>query len=397
MHNLRKIKLFRALLYCTYLPSLIFLYPLALLKKKSKGRLFFFFDRYVIGGAQRVHLDILESIKDQQKELYFTRLSPNDKLKDEFFSLVNTESKDIHFYCDNLLLRLFSVHYYAFYVNKHKGAHVFSSNSTFFYDMLPFISKQIKRTELLHNFTYGNNGMEHFGLGNYQYLDNRMVIDAATCDNIAKQYKEHNVPSSYLDRVQLIEPGVSIPSTIQKEYTGNLKVLYAGRGGAQKRIFLLNKVVEHCIENKLPIEFHFAGTMMDELSDLVKSNSVIHGEISEPARMQELYSACHAILMTSAYEGFPMLIKEGMASDCLPVVTALEGNKTHLSHMQNAMLIDRPGDEQHVILTAIKYLEQLASDKPLLEQLCTQAGNYARQHFDKANFIKKYRYFFEKN
>lgn len=397
MHNLRKIKLFRALLYCTYLPSLIFLYPLALLKRKSKGKLFFFFDRYVIGGAQRVHLDILESIKDQQKELYFTRFSPNDKLKDEFFSLVNTESKDIHFYCDNLLLRLFSVHHYAFYVNRHKGAHVFSSNSTFFYDMLPFISKKIKRTELLHNFTYGNNGMEHFGLGNYQYLDNRMVIDAATRDNITKQYKDHNIPLVYLKRVQLIEPGVSIPGNLQKEYSGNLKVLYAGRGGAQKRIYLLNKIAEYCIENKLPIEFHFAGTMMDELSDLVKTNSAIHGEISESTRMQELYTTCHVILMTSAYEGFPMLIKEGMASHCLPVVTALEGNKTHLRHMENAMLIDKPENEDHVVQTAIKYLEKLAINHALLKQLCTNAGNYAAQHFDKSNFNKTYRCFFEKN
>ncbi|HYD19843.1 MAG TPA: glycosyltransferase [Flavipsychrobacter sp.] len=375
----------------------ILLYPFVFFKKKNEGELFFFFDRYVIGGAQKVHLDILESVSEQQKQIYFTRYSPNEGLKDAFYRLPNSISSDVHFYCDNLLIRLFSVHFFAFYVNRHKRAHIFSSNSTFFYDMLPFIDKKIIRTELLHNFTYGNNGMEHFGLANHQYLDNRMVIDSATKLNIRRQYAEHQIPSTYLERIRLIEPGVAIPTEINKDYNAPLKVLYAGRGGAQKRIYLLNQVAEHCITNNLAIEFHFAGTMMDELSELVKSNSVIHGEISAPNKMQQLYETCHALLMTSAYEGFPMLIKEGMAFCCLPIVTALEGNKTHLVHMSNALLIDQPKDEQQVVNTAIKHLELLLADRNLLQTLCIQSGRYARQHFDKADFIKKYKTFLEQN
>ena len=344
-----------------------------------------------------MHLDILESVSEQQKQIYFTRHSPNEGLKDAFYRLPNCISSDVHFYCDNLLIRLFSVHFFAFYLNRHKRAHIFSSNSTFFYDMLPFIDKKIKRTELLHNFTYGNNGMEHFGLANRKYLDNRMVIDAATRENIVRQYAENNVSESYLKSVKLIEPGVTIPTTINKDFTDILKVLSAGRGGAQKRIYLLNQVAEHCITNNLAIEFHFAGTMMDELSELVKSNSVIHGEISAPNKMQQLYETCHALLMTSAYEGFPMLIKEGMAFGCLPIVTALEGNKTHLKHLKNALLIDQPENERHVVATAIKYLELLITGNDLLQKLSKQAGNYAKQNFDKADFIRKYKTFFDAN
>ena len=371
----------------------MFLYPLAMLKKKSKGKYIFFWDRYAIGGAQRVYLDILESIKDKEKLQFFTRAALNHKLKDEFFSQPNSEAENIHIYCDNLFLRLFSVHYYSFYVNRHQGAHVFSSNSTFFYDLLPFLSKKVTKTELFHNFTYGSNGMEFFGLGNYRWLDNRMVVDAATRQNIINQYKEYNIPDEYAERIHMIEPGVMIPESLQKDYELPLKVLYAGRGGPQKRIYLLNKIAEHCISNKLPVEFHFAGTMMDELSDLVKSNSVIHGEISTQGEMYSLYKQCHAIMMTSAYEGFPMLIKEGMACGCLPIVTALEGNKTHMHHMENAMLMFHPENEKEVVAQGIEHIQYLLADTKRLEDFCSKSYRYAQAHFNKEVFIGKYREF----
>ncbi len=393
MHNLTKIKVFRLLLYITYLPSLIFVYPFAIIKKKNKGKLFFFFDRYVIGGAQRIHIDILHSVDEAFKHIYFTRLSPNNSFKEEFYATPNAEVRDIHFWCDNLLFRLFTVHYYAFYLNRHKGAHVFSSNSTFFYDMLPFISNHVIKTELLHNFTHGKNGMEFFGLANHRYLDNRIVYDVFTYNNIKKQYAENNITESYTDRILFIEPGVNIPVHILKSHNLPLKVLYAGRGGVQKRIPLLNEIAERCIKEGAPLEFHFAGTLMDELSDYVKKNSVIHGEISKQEDMYSLYRNSDIILMTSAYEGFPMLIKEGMANGCIPVVTALEGNKGHLFHDENALLIFNPEDEQHVVVEGMRLIKLLASDINATKRLSENARNYAIQHFDRQKFLDKYREF----
>lgn len=393
MHNLKKIQLFRILLYITYPVSLLLLYPLALLRPRNKGRLFFFFDRYVLGGAQRVHLDILESVQDAEKQVYFTRVSTNDTLKQEFWKQPHTENRDIHFWCDNLLLRLFAVHYWAFYINRHPASHLFSSNSTFFYDMLPFISRRHTKTELLHNFTYGNNGMEFFGLANYRLLTHRMVIDAATQENIRKHYRERHIPETYMQRVQLIEPGVSVPDTCKKDLSLPLRVLYAGRGGPQKRLYLLDRIARECLEQDLHVEFHFAGHLNDELSDTVKQQSVMHGEIKEVSQMQALYRKCHAILMTSAYEGFPMLIKEGMAHGCIPVVTALEGNKSHLTDGATALLMHTPEDEAGIVTQGIAHITQLINDAALRQQLSYAAYSYAKTHFDKRVFVEKMRAF----
>jgi|GEM_PF-437770 len=396
MHNLSKIKVFRILLMLTYPLAIVFVYPFVLMKKKNSSGYFFFFDRYVIGGAQKVHIDILNSIPEIYKQVYFTRYSPDNKLKKEFYSLPQTVCKDIHIWCDYLLLRLFTVHYYAFYLNRHSNAVVFSSNSTFFYDMLFFMSRKIKAVELLHNFTYGNNGMEFFGLANYKYLDYRTVVDGATRNNIKEQYAQYNIPASYAGRIRLIEPGVTVPEETDKDFGLPLKVLYAGRGGAQKRIHLLSEIAEKAIKAELPLEFHFAGTMMDELSDYVKEHSVIHGEISTQDEMYKLYRQSHALLMTSAYEGFPMLIKEGMANACIPVVTALEGNKMHLKQEVNALLIEHPEDEQNVVSTGLKHLERLINNPDELRQLSDDCYKYAKTHFDKAVFTAKYREFLQK-
>lgn len=396
MHNLTKIKIFRFLLICTYPFAFIFLYPFALGRKKNSSPLFFFFDRYAMGGAQRIFLDILNSVTNVHKQVYFTRRSADDTLKQLFYSIPETESRDIHFWCDNLLFRLFSVHYWCFYINRHKQAHVFSSNSTFFYDMLPFLKKEFCKTELLHNFTYGKMGMEFFGLANHQYLSFRIVYDNLTLQNIKRQYADNKVDDSYHTRVLFIEPGVQIDPPAEKNMDTPLKVLYAGRGGVQKRVWLISKIAEHFIRANQPVEFHFAGNMEGDLSPFVIEHSTLYGRVSDEKKMQDIYRNCHVILLTSAYEGFPMVIKEGMANGCVPVVTALEGNKTHLVNNSNALLIDDIEDEEAVVKQGIEKINLLLQNKDLHRQLAANCRNYAEAHFNKKLFEERINAFLTK-
>jgi len=397
MHNLTKIRLFRIALWVTYPFALLVLYPLARLKKKHSSGLFFIFDRYAIGGAQRIHLDILNSIPEISKQVWFTRKSPNDKLKKAFYSVPGTDNQDIHNLCDWLLLRLFSVHYFCFYLNRHHNLHVISSNSTFFYDMLPFISKRAIKTELLHNFSFGKKGMEFFGLANHRLLTYRIVYDSFTLSNIKKQYQEYGVDQSYLDRIRFIEPGVDLQPMPVKNYSLPLRILYAGRGGPQKRVWLLNSIAEKVLAEQLPVQFQFAGPMLDELSDNVRQNSVIHGEVSEKVRMDEIYAACNVIMLTSAYEGFPMVIKEGMINGCVPLVTALEGNRMHLKNLDNALLIDAVADEQLVIAQGLAQIHWLVEHQEELPALTERAYAYAAKTFNKKRFQEIYRRFLVDN
>jgi L-malate glycosyltransferase len=374
----------------TYLPSLFLLYPFVILKKKQKGNLFFFFDRYSLGGAQRVHLDILKSVETTEKSVFFTRRSNDDTFKQEFESIKCTSLHFIENYCDYFLIRIFSVHYFAFYVNRHAHAKILSSNSTFFYDMLPFIRKEIVRIELLHNFSFGKTGMEFFGLINYPHLTWRLTIDKATKANIIKQYREYFVPDHFDQRVRTIEFGVDIPEQIPVKSEPPLKVFYAGRGGPQKRIPLMNAIALHFIKLNKPVRFYFAGTIEDELTVEVKQNSICYGAVSDKIILNKIFSDGHVLLMTSAYEGFPVLIKEAMAHGCVPVVTALPGIMTHLTNGDNALLITSVDDEKKVIEEGIQMISLLLEKKQVLEKISNTCFNYAKDHFNKKSFYLAY-------
>ena len=391
MHNLTKIKVYRLLLRISYLFSWILVYPFVLLRKKNSSPFFFFFDRYAIGGAQRIYLDVLQSVEDIPKQIYFTRVSPNDKLKNEFYSTPNATVNDIHRWCDNLLFRLFTVHYYAFYINRHAIAHVFSSNSTFFFDMLPFLNRKVQTTELFHNFAHNKNGLEFFGLANHRYLTNRVIYDIYTLGNITRQYKEYGVDPAYLINIRFIEPAVFIPVSINKDFRLPLKVLYAGRGGPQKRVWILNQVIEKLTKENVPVKFYFAGTMTEDLSDFTKQQATIYGGISSQKEMYAIYEQSHVLILTSAYEGFPMVIKEAMACGCVPVVTALEGNKMHLTHDRNALLIESIEEEDKVAEEAITNIQGLVNYPNELKRLSVAAYEYAREHFTKQPFFEKCR------
>jgi glycosyltransferase involved in cell wall biosynthesis len=107
--------------------------------------------------------------------------------------------------------------------------------------------------------------------------------------------------------------------------------------------------------------------------------------------MNALYKLAHVYIDDSAYEGFPMLIKESMSFGCVPVVTALEGNKMHLKDDQNALLINNIENPESVIQQGIDKLQLLISDASRYNDLSDHAYEYARNNFSKQKFIAGYR------
>ncbi len=233
--------------------------------------------------------------------------------------------------------------------------------------------------------------MEFFGLKNHRLLTYRVVYDYYTRENIEKQYAAYHIDPVYLQRLLFIEPGVDIPPEKKKSFSGILEVICAGRGGPQKRIWLVNRVAEYFMDQGLPVRFHFAGTLIGELSVKVKAKAVIHGEISDPRKMADLLSASDIALLTSLFEGFPMFIKESMANGCIPVVTALPGNLMHLKDGYNCLLIHEILNETELVREAIEKIMELVRDRHLCARLSDTAYGYAKDHFGRDAFNKHYR------
>jgi glycosyltransferase involved in cell wall biosynthesis len=107
--------------------------------------------------------------------------------------------------------------------------------------------------------------------------------------------------------------------------------------------------------------------------------------------MNNLFAENHAIILTSAFEGFPVVVKEGMSFGCIPIVTALPGNLIHLTQMSNALLMTNPDNESAVVDEAIRNIELLLTRRDLLESLSKNAYVYAQKKFGKQHFTTAYR------
>jgi glycosyltransferase involved in cell wall biosynthesis len=145
------------------------------------------------------------------------------------------------------------------------------------------------------------------------------------------------------------------------------------------------------IDKKVPVIFHFAGTLISELSAKVKSHAVLHGQISDAEIMGKLLFDADIALLTSVYEGFPMFIKESMAHGCIPVVTALPGNRMHLTDRSNALLIHDFTEEESVVKQGVENITALADDPESCKRLSLAAYVYAAEHFTRVDFNHKYR------
>lgn len=107
-----------------------------------------------------------------------------------------------------------------------------------------------------------------------------------------------------------------------------LLVAYCGRiSFAQKRVQDVAAIINRCHGEKLPIRFVIAGAGPDEKEfderlrgPLAAGVVVRKGFLPNPAALKML-EQMDVLLMTSDFEGLPMVLLEAMSRGCLPVVT----------------------------------------------------------------------------
>jgi glycosyltransferase involved in cell wall biosynthesis len=166
------------------------------------------------------------------------------------------------------------------------------------------------------------------------YFDKIVVVSCAIYNKLissAYTIKENTCHLSYgVDRV-------STDHRIQHVSSHPLKVTYCGRiSKIQKRIQDLAAIINRSDQECLPIEYHIAGTGVDEEEffhlvsvPLSKGKVVNHGFISN-AETQKLLDHSDVFIMTSDYEGQSIALLEAMIRGCVPVVTAIDSGVDEL-------------------------------------------------------------------
>jgi L-malate glycosyltransferase len=354
---------------------------------------FFFFPGFAIGGAERVNAEIIKSISDKKAIIFFTKKSPNSGMR-HFFELPNITIKEIGFWTDNKWLYWFNFIYRGIcstYINKQKNKPIiFNGQSNFGYKISPYIKSDIKIIELIHmydpRFTW-------VWAPFIKYIDTRILISETIKEKFRNCYEKNKIPLKYLESIVIIDYCLEfLPKELtKKNFDLPLKIYYAGRGGPQKRVGMIVRIIEKCRQLNLPVIFKLAGPFKDELPSELIDNDIYLGEIQGGEDMYKLHQQNDILLMTSAWEGFPIVIMEAMSFGSIPLVTDVDAIPDHLFECQNAFLLDSSKTEQEIIEEAIQKIEFIIENRNLLSNISKRAFEDVTSKFSPQKFRNRYR------
>ena len=365
--------------------ALNFLFTLiSFLTKSLKVKTIFFFPFYHTGGAERVHLDIVKSLGKKKSIIVFTAYSNNNHFLQEF---------NEYAYCFDFKPFLRNVYYnkainFTFnlvgYFNK---ISTLGCNSSYYYDVLKYFNRKVKKIDLLHAFTLPDNGgMEIYSLPFVNLLDKRIVINKKTKNDFVALYKENNIDLVLTNRINVIYNGVEIISNFSKNYDNKevLSCIYCGRIAVEKRVDLIVEIGEKVDHNiNLSIYGH-KEIEIDGIEKFYKKN------IESQEEMNLIYLSSDILLITSYREGFPMVVMEAMAKGVVCICTDVGGISEHIRNGVNGFLVSNKLKDDEIIEKFSSIINELNTDRDMFKTISKNAIEYSKKSFSLNKFKLSY-------
>lgn len=388
-------KLTQLIRHLQLLPELVRTY-MRIRRISDETRLFCFFPYYQIGGSERVHADILQSVRDtippDQLVVFFTKPSKSTTFKG-FFNTVaqcyEISELDRSKYRPMLLRQIGRA------INRSAQPIVLGANATFLYDVIPYVHDSVKIVDLTHSFVpESNNPVERASMPFVHRLAKRVVISQSVKRDYEQLYTEKGLTQNeWLERIEVIHNPLGCPAwdLARKEYLlPPLKILFVGRNSPEKRIPLIGQIA-HALR-KESVAFTLVGPNLDQSVNPDHHASITFmGEITDPTRLTDMYKKHHVILITSRREGFPLVLAEGMAHGAVPISTNVGGIAHHVLHQKNGYLVENYADEARIVTEMAQYIKQLLANPGLLAVLGKAAQEEAYRSFSPAVFAEKWR------
>jgi len=323
--------------------ELILMHPFVLLGNlyaifrplKTKHKIFLFYPNADIGGSIQVNLDLAKCLKDKNPLIIFSKKAKDNKFKNKYKEL-NLRIIDIHKIIDNKLFHFMNFIYRGIisqWAKQQKIEAVFGGECIYFYKIIPHLIKEINRIEILHVDTWNN-----YTIGFIDQINTRVFSTQKLKEKIEKQYKENNIPAIYYSKLLFIENGLTINQyTIHTNNT--LQIYFIGRGALQKRVHLVAAIAEKVHEKKIPIQFNFVGDVEKIINPTWYPYCNFLGSINDESMMEEIYQKADVLILTSSYEGLPVVVMQMMAHGKVVVSTAVNSIPDYIIHNENGLLI----------------------------------------------------------
>lgn len=341
----------------------------------------FVIPHHFIGGAERVHLNIIKSLKS--KPIVFFDCSNSKDISKEFsenaYCFLLTNHKRIEF-----TIRCIKIVSYFLPIT------IFGCNSSLFYRLLGEVKKNVKSIDLTHAFSYPENGVEISSLPYIDLIDTRVVINNKTFEDYKKLYELSSIDEFLLKRFKIIPNGVEIreflPDKIDSRFS-DFTIGFVGRNSSEKRPELFFKIVE---------KIKFKAKVIGDNFDNFKNDfpDVIYFEnCNNPELIRKEFLDISVLIVTSSREGFPLVIMEAMEMG-IPVISTNVGSiKDHLINKKNGYLIDSDNEVEFLNSTLNKILK-ISLDREHYREISLNAREHAYEYFNIQVFIKNYQKLF---
>lgn len=359
------------------------------MKWKNPSEIFMFFPFYHVGGAEKVHAEIVVAIEDNNPWIFITNRSKNKKYKKDFYNsgrvfdlwkLISSPSK---FLKSNILAG-----FVAKQINCHEHPLVFGSNSDFFYQLIPLINDHARIIDLIHAFS-GN--FEYKSLPLVNKLTLRVVVNKKIKDEFGALYLKHNIDPGFLNRIRVVNNYTNVPVHFpDKPQNQRLKVLYVGRGAPEKQIHLIGQIAHFCAEKDIKADFSLIGDVDNYVNDKDKHYCQMLGLLTNEKEINSFYIKSDILILTSSREGLPLVVLDAMAYGVIPITTPVGGIPELINDNVDGVIIKGEHDRE-IIKNAAAIIENLERNRQLLKKLSINAYNRCKDRCSKSEFTKSYR------
>jgi glycosyltransferase involved in cell wall biosynthesis len=349
---------------------------------------FLFFSSADLGGAIKVNADIANCIRAKKPLIIFSKKPKNIGYLNLFegFRIL-----DLHKKIDNKLYHFANFFYrgvLAGWINKSKNAIIFGGETLFFYKILPHLKKDVKRIELCHLDTWFP-----YSIGFIDLITYRIFSTKKLKEDVILQYKKNNITQHFFERLHFIENKITIPPYTEIS-NPKLEVIFVGRGAPQKRIYLIAAIAKKMHELNQPIHFSFVGDVEKVMNIAEFPYCTFHGNVRDEKLMNSIYQQSDVLILTSAYEGLPLVVMQMMAYGKVILSTAVNGIPDYITHMLNGLLINAT-EEKKIVDEGVGLLELLIENPLLKTSLGKKSREIAMQKFNGELFCSEYNELFK--
>lgn len=353
---------------------------------KTRHSAFLFFSNADIGGGPKVNAQIAECIKDLHPLIIFSKKANNNQFR-HLFDIPGIKIIHLHRYIDNKAFHFVNFFFRGLltaWINKQEKPVVFGGETIFFYKIIPHLRRDIRCIELCHLATW-----LPYSIGFVDRINLRVFSTQHLKQEVEKQYKENSFDSVYFDKLYFVENSIDLEECKPVE-NENLEVVFIGRGSPQKRVHLIAAIAEKMNNANDRVYFSFVGDV-EKVIDISKYPYCrFYGNVKNEALMKEIYGQSDVLLLTSAFEGLPVVVMQMMAYGKVVVSTAVNGIPDYIGHMQNGLLITATAEEE-IIDEGVKWLRLLIDNPALKKSLGQQSRRIAEQKFNCETFCSEYR------